>query len=66
MLVIDVLALVLAVHALATYHARPNKPTIMPLGTLLTFILCGLLLALLALISLARVRGERQGGQTGR
>lgn len=66
LLAVDVVGFVLAAHALATYHARPHKPTVMPMATLLTFLLCTILLALLVLISLARFRGEREWATRGR
>lgn len=59
---LDIVGFVLAVHSVATYRARPDKPTVMPMGTLLTFILCSLLLVLLGLISFAHLRGEREWG----
>lgn len=59
---LDIVGFVLAVHSVATYHARPDKPTVMPMGTLLTFILCSLLLVMLGLITFAHVRGEREYG----
>ncbi len=66
LLVLDLLGFALAVHSVATYHARPDKPTVMPMGTLLTFILCSLLLVMLGLISFAHVRGEREWGPPNR
>lgn len=59
---LDVVGFALAVHSVATYHARPDKPTVMPMGTLLMFIVCSLLLVMLGLISFARTRGEREWG----
>ena len=54
-----VVCLTLAAHGYSAYHAASGKPTVMPLGDLVGFLVGGLLVVTVSLVVLGRVRGQR-------
>ena len=57
--VLDAVIFALAALSWSGYHAQPGGPTVMPMGTLLSFFVAGILLIGLLMVVLGRVRVQR-------